>query len=158
DFRKSDGTRRLRSLVGDGLLTTDGPTWRRQRRLTQPAFHRARVAGYADVMVDRAVRLVDAWRDGETRDVHQDMMELILQIDCTTLCGADVSADLAVVRDATAELGIHFRSRLTSLLFLLPDTFPTPGNRRFQSAVRALDRIVYRIIAERRRDGTDRGD
>lgn len=158
DFRKSDGTRRLRSLLGDGLLTSDGETWRRQRRLSQPAFHRARIAGYADTMVADACHMLDTWRDGETRDVHQDMMELTLQIACQTLFGVDVAEDVGVVRAASEVLGLHFQSRMTSLLFLLPDTVPTPGNRRYQAAVRALDELVYRIIAERRRDGTDRGD
>src|SRR5919197_412510 len=53
-FRRSEGTRRLRSVIGDGLLTTDGPTWLRHRRLTQPAFHRARINGFAELMVDYA--------------------------------------------------------------------------------------------------------
>jgi cytochrome P450 len=158
DFRKSDGTRRLRSLIGDGLLTSDGETWRRQRRLSQPAFHRARIAGYADVMVADTLRMLETWRDGETLDIHQEMMELTLQIACQTLFGVDVSDDVGVVRAASEVLGLHFQSRMSSLLFLLPDSVPTPGNRRYQAAVRNLDELVYRIIGERRRDGTDRGD
>jgi cytochrome P450 len=158
DFRKSEGTRRLRSLLGHGVLTSDGETWRRQRRLAQPAFHRARMTRYAEVMVEHAQRLLETWTDGETRDVHREMMELTLQIACATLFGADISADLPAVRAANRVLSAHFQSRLSSLLFLLPDTFPTPGNRRYQAAVRALDGIVYRMIAERRRDATDRGD
>jgi cytochrome P450 len=158
DFRKSDGTRRLRSLIGDGLLTTDGATWRRQRRLAQPAFHRARIEAYARTMVEQAVGMLDTWRDGDVRDVHQEMMELTLRIACATLFGADVSADLPAVRAANLVLGEHFQSRLSSLLFLLPDSVPTPGNRRYQAAVGVLDGIVYRIIAERRRNGVDRGD
>jgi cytochrome P450 len=158
DFRKSEGTRRLRSLLGDGLLTSDGETWRRQRRLAQPAFHRARIEGYARRMVEQAVSVLDSWQDGDVRDVHQEMMELTLQIACATLFGADVSADLPAVRAANLVLSQHFQSRLGSLLFLLPDSVPTPGNRRYQAAVRAIDAIVYRMIAERRRNGEDRGD
>jgi cytochrome P450 len=158
DFRKSSGTRRLRSLIGEGLLTSDGEPWRRQRRLAQPAFHRARIEGYATCMSQEAERLFDTWQDGDTRDVHQEMMELTLRIACTTLFGADVSTDLPGVRGANAVLSDHFQSRLSSLLFLLPDSVPTPGNRRYQAAVRKLDGIVYRIIAERRREGTDHGD
>ena len=157
-FRKGAGTRRLRSLLGAGLLTSDGDVWRRQRRLAQPAFHRPRVTAFSDVMVDYTRRMLDGWRYGETRDIHLDMMELTLQIACKTLFDADVSADLTVVRDATAVVGSHFQSRLTSLLFLLPDGFPTPGNLRYQAAVRALDHLVYRFISERRRDQNDRGD
>jgi cytochrome P450 len=158
DFRKSAGTRRLRSLLGDGLLTSDGETWRRQRRLAQPAFHRARIEGYARCMVEQAVSMLESWRDGDVRDLHQEMTELTLRIACAALFGADVSAGLPAVRAANLVLTEHFQSRLSSLLFLLPDTFPTPANRRYQAAVRALDSIVYGIIAERRRNGVDHGD
>jgi cytochrome P450 len=158
DFRKSAGTLRLRSLLGDGLLTSDGETWRRQRRLAQPAFHRARIEGYARRMVEQAISVLDTWQDGETRDIHQELMELTLQIACATLFGADVSADLPAVRAANLVLSHHFQSRLGSLLFLLADSVPTPGNRRYQAAVRALDGVVYRMIADHRRNGVDRGD
>jgi cytochrome P450 len=157
-MRKSSGTRRLRSLIGDGLLTSDGETWRRERRLAQPAFHRARLEGYARVMVEHIERLLEEWQDGDTRDVHQEMTELTLRIACATLFGADVSSDLPTIRAANLVLSRHFQSRLSSLLFLLPDSVPSPGNRRYQAAVRALDGILYRIIAERRREGLDRGD
>jgi cytochrome P450 len=109
-------------------------------------------------MVEHAVGMLGSWRDGETRDVHAEMMELTLRIACATLFGADVSADLPAVRAANLVLSAHFQSRLSSLLFLLPDRVPTPGNLRYAAAVRTLDALVYRIIAQRRRDGRDRGD
>jgi cytochrome P450 len=154
-FRKNPATRRLGSLLGRGLLSSDGAAWRRQRRLTQPAFHRARVSAASEVIVDYARRQLDTWRAGEVRDVHQEMMELTLQVACKTLFGADVAADLAVVRNATTVVGAHFLSRLTSLLFLLPDSIPTPGNMRYMRAIRQLDTLVYRIIGERHAGGND---
>jgi cytochrome P450 len=154
-FRKNPATRRLGSLIGRGLLSSDGEAWRRQRRLTQPAFHRARVAAASEAIVEYTERQIEAWHDGEERDVHQDMMELTLVIACKTLFGADVAADLAIVREATAEVGSHFLSRLTSMLILLPDSVPTPGNLRYQRAVANLDALVYRIIRERKSGGDD---
>src|SRR5262249_32635863 len=59
----------FRRLVGNGLVTSEGDFWRRQRRLAQPAFHRQRIASYADVMVDFTLRTIAAWRDREERDV-----------------------------------------------------------------------------------------
>ncbi len=154
-FRKNPATRRLGSLIGRGLLSSDGEAWKRQRRLTQPAFHHARVDAMGASIVEYAQQQVGAWRDGETRDVHQEMMELTLRIACKTLFGAEVASDMQIVRDATTAVGLHFMSRLRSLLFLLPDRVPTPGNLRYQRAVRQLDALVYRIIRERRED---RGD
>jgi cytochrome P450 len=154
-FRKNPATRRLGSLLGRGLLSSDGAAWRRQRRLTQPAFHRTRVSAAGKVIVDNAQRQLATWRPGEVRDVHQEMMELTLQVACKTLFGADVAADLAIVRDATIVVGAHFLSRLTSLLFMLPDSVPTPGNVRYMRAIRQLDALVYRIIGERHAGGND---
>jgi cytochrome P450 len=154
-FRKNPATRRLGTLIGRGLLSSDGEAWRRQRRLTQPAFHRARVNAMAEPIVDYALRQLATWQPGETRDIHREMMELTLQIACKTLFGAEVAADMQVVREATTVVGEHFLSRLRSLLFLLPDWVPTPGNVRFLRAVHQLDALIYRFIGER---CEDRGD
>ena len=81
-------------LVGKGLLTTEGEEWRRQRRLSQPAFHRERVASYAAVMVDYTRRLISNWQAGETRDIHPDMMRLTLEIVVRCLFSSDVSNDV----------------------------------------------------------------
>src|SRR5215475_7668637 len=67
-------------LVGRGLLMSEGEDWKRQRRLSAPAFHRQRVANYAQVMVDFTNRLTSTWQVDETRDVHRDMMRLTLEI------------------------------------------------------------------------------
>jgi len=154
-FRKNPATRRLGSLIGRGLLSSDGEDWKRQRRVTQPAFHRARIAALSDVMVKYSARLLDNWRVGEVRDVQQEMMELTLQIACKSLFGAEVAEELQIVRSAMAVVGDHFLSRFTSLLFLLPDGVPTPGNRRYLNAVHHLDRLVYQIIDN---SNGDRGD
>src|SRR6266478_9303683 len=78
-------------LVGNGLVTSEGEFWRRQRRLAQPAFHRERVASYAQVMVDYTKRLTAKWIEGENRDVHPDMMRLTLEIVVQCLFSAEVS-------------------------------------------------------------------
>jgi len=80
-------------LVGNGLLTSEGEVWKRQRRLAQPAFHRQRISAYGDVMVDYAQRMIAMWRAGEVRDIHRDMMRLTLEIVVRTLFNADVSQD-----------------------------------------------------------------
>jgi cytochrome P450 len=157
DFIKSPGVRMLRPLLGEGLLLSEGDTWLRQRRLMQPAFHRQRVAGYGDVMSTFAARHVRRWKAGETVDVHEEMMTVTQAIVGKTLFDADVSGDAHDATQAAKVLAEDFGARLRSFR-LLPYWVPTPRNLRSRRAVRRLDRVVHRIIAERRASGQDRGD
>jgi len=78
DFRKGKLGAERRLLLGNGLATSDGDYWRRQRRLAQPAFHRERIAAYGESMVAFTEEMTAAWRDGEVRDLHADMMRVTL--------------------------------------------------------------------------------
>jgi cytochrome P450 len=157
DFIKSPGVRLLRPLVGDGLLLSENETWLRQRRLIQPAFHRQRVAGYGDVMAQLAERHVDGWKPGDTLDAHAEMMALTQAIVAKTLFDADVSGDAHDAIQAAQVLAEDFGARLKSFR-LIPYWLPTPRNIRSRRAVRRLDALVHRIIAERQRSPEDRGD
>jgi len=157
DFVKSPGVRLLRPLLGDGLLLSEGDTWLRQRRLVQPAFHRQRVAGYGEVMTAFAERHVADWKDGDVIEVHAEMMALTQAIVAKTLFDADVSGDAHEAGQAAKVLAEDFGARLQSFR-LLPYWVPTPGNLRARRAVRRLDALVHRIIAERRASDEDRGD
>jgi cytochrome P450 len=160
-FVKSPTVRRLR-VIGNGLLTSEGEFWRRQRRLIQPAFHRQRVAGYAETMVRHTERMLAGWRDGETREVVRDMTALTMGIVTETLFGAGLPSrpgTLEEIGAALAEIGEHFNSRTYSLRFFLPDAVPTPGNLRLRRAIARLDRVIYGLIGQRRRGGqADTGD
>jgi len=147
----------LRPVLGDGLLLSEGDSWLRQRRLMQPAFHRQRIAAYGDVMAGYAERGMADWRDGQTRDVHVDMMAITQGIVAKTLFDADVSDDAYDVGHALHVLMQDFSRRRTAL-FALPRFVPTPARQRARAAVERLDRIVYAIIAARRASGEDRGD
>lgn len=136
----------LSQVLGDGLLTTDGDVWRRQRRLVQPAFSRQRLDGYAAAMADEARIEADRWRDGERRDVGHDMMELTLRIVCRTLFGHDASGDAGPVRRSMAT----FQSSLLAMELPLPK-WASYGQWKLRRANEALDEIIYRMIEERRR-------
>ena len=73
NFMKDKLTRWLIPLVGEGLLTSEGDFWRRQRKLTQPTFQRQQIERYAAVMVEQTERMLETWHDGEVRDPHEDM-------------------------------------------------------------------------------------
>ncbi len=157
NFAKTRILRRNRRLLGEGLLTSEGGFWRRQRRLAQPAFHRKRVAAYGEVMVAFAERSLEAWRDGDTIDVHEEMMRLTLKIVAKCLFDADVGAEAKDVGRAMKVALENFSSQRR--LVRIPKSLPTPHNIRFEMAARRLDRIVRGIIEERRKSGEeDRGD
>ena len=147
----------FRRLLGNGLLTSEGEFWRRQRRLVQPAFHRRRISGYGEVMTDFTARLISSWQEGETRDIHRDMMQLTLEIVAKTLFNADVSADVDNVNRILSEIVKPFAAQAT-LKWILDNRLPTPDHFRFHRLAQQIDEIVYRIISERRASGRDEGD
>src|SRR5213082_928938 len=145
-----------RHVFGEGLLTSEGDFWLRQRRLVQPAFHRARINAYAETMVQYTQRMLEGWRDGEERDVHQEMIRLTLQIVAKTLFDADVAGDARDVGkslELLLELGADFRRTL-----FVPHWVPTPTNLRIKREITFIENILYRIINERRASGRDTGD
>lgn len=157
NFMKGLALQRAKRLLGEGLLTSEGDFHRRQKRLAQPAFHRARIASYATVMTNYAVEMSGRWRDGEILDVSQEMMRLTLAIVGKTLFDADVERDatdvgeaMSVVMDLFNTISIPFYDLLIKLRL--------PQTRRFDLAKERLDSIIYRLIEERRLSGEDRGD
>jgi len=158
-FRKAQSLRSpfFHRLVGNGLVTSEGDFWRRQRRLAQPAFHRQRISSYGDVMVEYAKRTIDTWRNGERRDLANEMNRLTLEIVVKTLFNSDVSNDADHVREMLTTVVKPFASQAT-LKWILDNRLPTPGHRRYFNAVTEIDRIIFRIIAERRAIKSDEGD
>ena len=150
-FHKGRGLQRAKRLLGDGLLTSEDPKHLRQRRMMQPAFHHQRIQGYGEVMAEHAARTSDRWRDGETRDLAQEMTRLTLAIVGRTLFDSDVESEADEIGGAlTTALGL-FASTLTLPFMELFDRLPTPSNRRFERARARIDATIYRMIEERRR-------
>ena len=143
-------------LFGEGLLTSEGDFWLRQRRLAQPAFHRARIAAYGATMVEYAERSMREWKSGETRDIHEDMMQITLQIVGKTLFNADLTRDAKEVGD-TLEILLKLAADFGKSI-LIPLWVPTPRNLRARMGIRRLEKIIYRIIAQKRAENRDTGD
>jgi len=159
NFRKAMSLRSnfFYRLVGNGLLTSEGEFWRRQRRLAQPAFHKQRISNFGEVMVEYTERMLAGWKAGETRDLHRDMMRLTLEIVVKTLFDANVSGDIDNVGRVLSEIVKPFASQAT-LKWIIDNRLPTPGHRQFHRSVGEIDQIIYRIIAERRASAVDKGD
>jgi cytochrome P450 len=156
NFIKDQGTRLLSSFLGEGLLTSEGEVWRRQRRLAQPAFQFDQIPKYADVMTAFTERMLEDWRPGQTRDVHADMARLTMEIAARVFLGTSVGDSVDRVSRAMAVIMEHFagwQALLPSLGWL-----PTPGNLRYRRACRDLNAVVKQRIAQRRAGGATEGD
>jgi cytochrome P450 len=152
-FTKHFALRMNRVLLGNGLLTSEGDFWLRQRRLIQPAFLRERIVSYAPDMVACALRQIDGWRDGEVRDLHAEMRQLTLAIATRTLFGADAGGQQAeAVTEALRDAMGTFNRRFFRLI-RVPEKVPTPGNLRIRRAIARLDAILYSLINQRRAEG-----
>lgn len=148
---------RGRAVMGEGLLTSEDPLHAAQRRLIQPAFHRERIARHAQVMSEYTRRACDRWRPGETIDLHQEMMRLTLAILGKTLFDREIAEDASEIGQAVTEL-----MSLVDLVFVPFSehlmNLPLPGMRRLKRVRRQLDRLIYGLMDERLKSGTDGDD
>jgi len=144
----------LRILLGTGLVTSEGSFWLRQRRIAQPAFHKDKIAGFAQTMLACTDDMLAHWQTthlrGGTFHVDTEMMALTMRIAGLTLMSTDVDEKASAVGDALGELIGHQVMQRVTRPFDLPMSWPTPMNRRFHKAKNVLDTIVMGIIAARR--------
>lgn len=156
-FMKGRGIQWARRFLGEGLLTSEGALHTRQRRLCQPAFHPERIQAYGRIMADYAVRTRERWSKGGVVEVSQEMTALTMAVVAKALFDADVEQEAAELGESLSvivRLFARFNLPLSGLLQLLP----LPSNLRFRRARARLDATIFRIIAERRSSGEDRGD
>ncbi len=161
NYRKPDVlTRPVRHLTGNGLFTSEGALWLRQRRLMQPAFHRQHLAALVPQMSAAAAALAEQWgrrEPGAVFDVVPDMMRLSLGVAGTTLFSHDLSGEADTLGRAFRVLFAHV-SRGLSKQMTLPLWVPTAGNRAVRHAKELVDRVVLEVIEGRRRHGPGSGD
>ena len=147
-FGKDMFVRQLRGVLGNGLLTNEGDSWKRQRRLAQPAFHRERVAAYGRAMVEHARACADRWRPGEVVDLHHEAMALTADIVTHALFGT-AAGDTPEVAACIETIMARFSD--PAFLFFPPlARLPLPINRRVDEAMVRLDRVVRGFVAARR--------
>lgn len=150
---KDLGTRELVPLVGNGLLTSEGDFWRRQRKLASPPLQPKRIAAYADTMVECADRAFSGLRDDEVRDIGIEMGQLTLEIVSKTLLGTNARRDAERIRDVLEATMAYMKKQLFTGYGVLPKWIPTADRRRFRKALKEIDAIVYSMIARCRAEG-----
>lgn len=152
----------VKPLVGEGLLTSEGETWLRNRRLAQPVFHRQKIHRFADMMVDRTQEMLDKrWasfaKADTVFDLQDEMMRLTLTIVGDALFSTDVSDDADEV-SRSLNFALEHTNDRTMAPVKLPLSVPTPKNKRFQKSIASLDELIYKLIEERREAKEDKAD
>ena len=169
NYTKGPGYQLLASLLGEGLVTAEGETWKRHRRMVQPSLQRDRMHAFVGLMATAAAeesQRISALAEGETVDVFALMMALTLRIVARTLLGTDLGGREAELHGAMTEVLDHIERLSTSplrFLELLPggsrlrgirrrlSSLPTARHRAFREAIDVLDRMIFEVIARRRR-------
>jgi cytochrome P450 len=149
-FVRERTLKRMKILLGEGLITSDDPIHQQQRRIVAPAFHRQRIAGYADQIVSSAASIADSWTAGQKIDIADQMMQLSLHIVARTLFDSEVTADVLAVRDEVNTIMSLYNflvafPRLESVLH-----WPIPGVIKFRRSRAKLDAVIATMIASRR--------
>ncbi len=154
NYGRSRDHETLKRLLGNGLLTNDGASWLKQRRLIQPGFHRSRIVHFGEIMTEETEKMLEKWKteapSGEPLDVSSEMMRLTLAIISRTMFGATVSRDAVQLEPAITLAQEEARGRMYTLVDL-PEWVPLPGIRRAVLARQTIERVVMRIVDERRR-------
>jgi cytochrome P450 len=144
----------VRVVLGNGMLTSGGAFWKRQRRIAQPAFHGESVRHFAPIMTRLAAETAAEWERaaaaGKTVDACTDMMRVTLRIVAETLFGDDLAGDAAEVNRVFPVILACLAARVSSPL-RPPLWLPTANNRRLRPALASLNTIVERLIATKRR-------
>ncbi|HJL00965.1 MAG TPA: cytochrome P450 [Polyangiaceae bacterium LLY-WYZ-15_(1-7)] len=157
NYVKSRNYAGLRLTLGEGLVTSEGAHWKRQRKLAQPVFTPRRLTGFVDTMAACTDALLEDWeRRGRgaplALDVHREMMRLTFRIVGLTLMGVDLEGEAQTFAGALEE-ALHFANDYVENPLSLPPWVPTARNRRFRAAMATLDGTVGRLVRARREEG-----
>jgi cytochrome P450 len=153
NYEKSRNYIGLKQILGQGLVTSEGEVWRRQRKLAQPAFHRERIQSFVRTMGECTADMLARWEGENVFDVHKEMMRLTFRVVGRALLSRDLDGDASAIGEALT-IGLHWANDYAETLVPIPPSVPTLKNMRLKKAMRTFDALIYRTIAERRREGS----
>ncbi|GAC1364346.1 MAG: cytochrome P450 [Actinomycetota bacterium] len=160
-YKGTDVYQEVIDLLGNGLLTSEGEVWKRQKRLVQPLFTHKRVAAYVPMIADEAQAIVGRWSgpaaSGSPVDLHEDMTDITLRVVGRAVFGTEVDHMVPIFREAVPYLsGRALRRGLSPVR--IPNDWPTPGNKHAARDKAAIYKVVDDLITSRRNRPTDAED
>lgn len=158
-YTKSVQYEQLKLVLGEGLVTSEGEMWRKQRKLIQPAFHKQQIASFFQIMLDCTNEMLEEWHqtaDGKV-DIAEHMMKITLQIIGKTMLSKDVKNTAKDV-DTALTFIIKAVNKRTMKAINLPMWLPLPSHLEFGKHIEVLDKIIYDIIKERKANPGKKGD
>lgn len=161
NYHKGRAYQVLKILLGNGLINSEGDFWKRQRRLAQPAFHRERLAGLAQLTADVTRRMLQNWkqREGQVVNFTQEIAQLTIEIVAKALFGAEVNAE--VIQKVWESVNFLNEAAVIRIRnpFYPPLWVPTSFNSAAKRHIEVLNNIVYGIIRQRKQNpGTQKHD
>ena len=156
--KHTDSNAELKQIVGDGLITSQGELWKRQRAAIQPAFYMDHIREYADIMVARSEATGDRWEAGEEIDIREEMTRLTLEILVDAMFGRDIDIEKRGLYEAVEAFRKPMQPAYQPITFFAPDWAPLPFLRRANRAHDHLHTEIDDIITTRRRSDDDRDD
>jgi cytochrome P450 len=154
NYRKGRDYRILKLSLGEGLLTSDGALWQRQRKMTQPAFHSGQIAGFVRVMEKHALAMMERWEtlaaSRQNFDVLPDLMRLTLNIVSEALFSTNLESDIAVIKE-TLDVGREYTVDRAWSVVRVPQQLPTRRNLHHRRSLANFHAILDRMVEERRK-------
>jgi len=144
-------------LLGEGLLLSEGDTWKQQRNLANPAFAMTRLGEFTDTIAGHAEGMLEEWADGQRRNIELEMTQVTLDVICDLMLDVELSdCQREIIRENLEPIGARFEP--DPIRFITPDWVPTPENREYRAALEKLDGVVEQLIASRRGTEGDEDD
>ena len=155
---KNSSSYALEKILGNGLVTSEGDFWKRQRKLIAPAFHHQSIKQYADQIVADAQEMAQRWQNGVRLDIHQEMMMLTQRIIMKALFHVDVLDNASEASKAFDAMMHAMGAELKGLEAVLPNFVPTRSRTEMTKGVSYINGLLLEIIEERRREGSAKHD
>lgn len=145
-YIKHFGARTFKPILGNGLVTSEGDFWLRQRRLLQPAFLKAKVQSYAPIMTELTEAMLQRWKNAGSINLEFEFSTLTSAIALKTLFGLEDHGDRERI-DESLRLAFDLMTARLDMPFQIPTWLPTPSNLRLGRAIGEVDRVVNGFIA-----------
>lgn len=155
---KNTGESAMHAILGNGLVTSEGDFWKRQRKLIAPAFHHQNIKQYADLIVEYGQDLAAGWQNGAVRDIHQDMMTLTQRIIMKALFDVDVRENAGAATEAFDAMMHSMGAEMKGVEAILPSFIPTRSRTQMKAGVTYINGLLMEIIEERRAAGSGKQD